>query len=271
MSEQQTGGKVAKTWKYVLNNPLKKDIDQLKLFDCKRHRCCLEVGESGTPHLQGAITFTRGYRLTQLKKLNEKIHWAIAIVNDFNYETKGESVIEIDNREQGTRTDLKEVAKELIEGKSIKEVSLIYPGTFIKYHKGIEKFHDLHSDERNWEMKVHIRWGKSGTGKTRYVYDNYKSIYPKPVGKWWDFYDGQEVVLIDDFDPEHSHDMVFDYWLRLLDRYPMTVELKGSSRQFNSKIIYITSNFNPKSWFIGRKNRDAFFRRVTDVTEVVNR
>lgn len=34
-----------------------------------------EVGENGTPHLQGYCKFKKRFRLTALKKINEKIHW----------------------------------------------------------------------------------------------------------------------------------------------------------------------------------------------------
>lgn len=263
----------AKTWKYVLNNYTEKDIEFLKLLDCKRHRCGKEVGESGTPHLQGAITFCRTYRAAALKKLHDKIHWEVALCSDFNYEAKGENIIEINNSRQGKRTDLEDVAKLIDEGKSLKEIANSDPSTFIKCYKGIERYKSLKETKRNWEMEVHILWGRPGTGKTRQVWDKHgiDNVYVKMKNKWWDHYDGEEVVLIDDFDPQHTHECTFDYWLTLFDRYPMIVEYKGGSTQFRSKIIYITSNFNPEFWFNERSNRDAFFRRVVTVTEVSGR
>lgn len=262
---------MTRTWCYTLNNPTDKDINQFKLFDCNRHRCCLEIGESGTPHLQGKITFQRTYRAAALKKLNEKTHWEIAITKDFNYETKGEIIIDT-NPQQGKRTDLTLIASKIKEGTSMKEIADEFPNQFIRYHKGFEKIQQLNSKPRNWEMQVHIRWGKTGTGKSRYVWEThgYENVYPKPKNKWWDHYTGQEVVLIDDFDPNSPYD-TFDEWLRLFDRYPYLVEFKGGSCHFSSKIIYITSNFNPDIWFRQHRNRDALFRRIVTVTEVTDR
>lgn len=265
-----------KTWKYTINNYTQDDIDWVIKLDCTRHRCAMEVGEQGTPHLQGMITFRRTYRLAALKKLHDKAHWEVAICKDYNYECKvgNKMVVDVDNRKQGKRTDLDEVATMITEKKSTKEIALAHPTVYIKCFKGIEALQRvMWETERNWEMKVHIRWGEPGVGKTKFIFDNHKSedIYVKPKNKWWDKYKGQEVVLIDDFDPDHTHDFTFDYYLTLFDRYKMSVEFKGGSCEFCSKIIYITSNFNPKTWFIGRKNRDAFFRRVVTVTEVTGR
>lgn len=257
----------AKTWAYTINNYTKDDIEQFKKFDCKRHRCALEIGEKGTKHMQGKITFTRTYRLAALKKLNNKVHWEIAKVEDFNYETKGKELIEIDNRKQGKRSDLENIIKNIQGKKKFKEIVNENPIEYIKYNRGIEKLFDINSEKRNWLMEIYIIWGKPGIGKTKYVWDKYgiDNVYAKSPGKWWDGYQGEDVVLIDDFDPEHSHELVFDYWLKLFDRYPFRIEKKGSSCEFNSKKIYITSNFDPELWFHDRKNKNAFKRRITEV------
>ena len=47
-------------------------------------------------------------------------------------------------------------------------------------------------------------WGPAGTGKTRSVWLEYPDLYPKMANKWWDGYQGEETVLIDDFDKRHE-------------------------------------------------------------------
>lgn len=87
--------KVSRSWCYTLNNYTELDINQFKAFSCKKHRCAKEIGEKGTQHLQGAITFSRGYRISQLKKLNPRAHWEISKTKDAeNYCTKGEIIID---------------------------------------------------------------------------------------------------------------------------------------------------------------------------------
>lgn len=73
-------------------------------------------------------------------------------------------------------------------------------------------------------MRVH--WGVSGSGKTRAVYDEFgrDDMYVKdPTNIWWCGYEGQRCILIDEF----YGTMQFSYLQRLLDRYPMTMEIKG--------------------------------------------
>ncbi|KAF8766420.1 Replication-associated protein like [Argiope bruennichi] len=50
--------------------------------------------------------------------------------------------------------------------------------------------------------------------------------------------------------------------LRLLDRYPLKVPIKGSYAEFNSEIIYITSNQHWSEWYPNIPNKDALWRRI---------
>ncbi len=257
-------------WTYTHWNWTEADVEKFKLLTTREHRCAAELSEEGKPHLQGALTFTRKYRLTQLKKLFPETHWETALTRDpENYCIKGPIMINV-VKKQGDRTDLKKVAKAVRNGKNMQEIAEEFPVEFIKFNKGITAWKQAMLPQRNWKMDVHILWGPSGTGKTREVWDTWGTegvVYPKMKNKWWDHYTGQDVVLIDDFDPSTTG-LDLDFLLCLLDRYPMFVEYKGGSCNFCSKMIYITSNINPKEWFNGRTCEEAFFRRVTSVREV---
>lgn len=41
-------------------------------------------------------------------------------------------------------------------------------------------------------------WGPPGTGKSSYAFNNHTTHYLKANNKWWDGYNGEEVVIIDD-------------------------------------------------------------------------
>lgn len=168
---------------------------------------------------------------------------------------------------QGTRTDLQKVTDRVDEGASLVEIASEFPREFVKFHNGISKLVELKVEKRDWPMDVQIYWGPPGTGKTRKAYEENPDVYFKDSSKWWDNYRGEECVIIDDFDPS-TMDWKFQYWLTLLDRYPMRVEMKGGSTEFRSRKIIITSNFDPKEWFAGRSNRDAFFRRVSKIEQI---
>ena len=72
--------------------------------------------------------------------------------------------------------------------------------------------------------------------------------YPKdPRTKFWDGYKGHKYVVMDEF--RGSIDI--SHLLRWMDRYPVIVEVKGSSSVLVAEKIWITSNLHPKDWFFG--------------------
>ena len=118
----------SRSWVYTINNYSEKDIIQLRSFTVRKHRSCLEVGASETPHLQSTITFIRNYRLPQLKKLMPNAHWEIAFAKDAeNYCTKGDIIIDTNDSQQGKRSDIDEVLTLVKEGKTNEEIAQEHP------------------------------------------------------------------------------------------------------------------------------------------------
>lgn len=78
------------------------------------------------------------------------------------------------------------------------------------------------------ERKVYVFWGPTGTGKSRRAWDEAgPDAYPKdPRSKFWDGYNGHSNVVLDEF--RGAIDV--SHLLRWFDRYPVLVEVKGSSR-----------------------------------------
>jgi len=58
--------------------------------------------------------------------------------------------------------------------------------------------------------------------------------------------------------------------LRWFDRYPVIVEVKGSSVVLSAKKVWITSNLSPDQWYpnLDVVTRAALMRRLT-ITEMV--
>lgn len=112
------------------------------------------------------------------------------------------------------------------------------------------------------DRRVDVFWGRTGTGKSRRAWDEAgEGAYSKcPRSKWWDGYQDQEHVVLDEF--RGSIDVA--HLLRWFDRYPVRVEVKGSTRPLNANRIWVTSNVNPLDWYpeLDVMTRDALIRRL---------
>lgn len=255
-----------RTWVYTWNNFTDADIEQLKLLEVNMHRCCKEIGEKGTHHLQGAITFKRTYRLAALKKLFPKVHWEPARAADpENYCIKGEIVIDIKKNEQGKRNDLSE-AIAIATSQGIKKCAKEHPETFVKYHKGIkELLFTIHEDQEWFATEVIVLIGPPGCGKSREARRIDPTLYnvPEPINvEWFDGYTGQETILLDDF----YGWLRYHTLLQLTDGYSMKLPIKGGFIHRNWKRVIITSNKPPEEWYT-RDEIDALKRRITQLCD----
>lgn len=92
-----------------------------------------------------------------------------------------------------------------------------------------------------------VFWGNTGVGKSRRAWEEATmEAYPKdPRTKFWCGYNGQKNVVIDEF----RGGIDISHLLRWLDRYPVIVEIKGSSVVLKAEKIWITSNIPPRHWY----------------------
>lgn len=116
------------------------------------------------------------------------------------------------------------------------------------------------------ERKCYVFWGKTGTGKSRRAWDEagLEAYSKDPRTKFWDGYQMERNVVIDEF----RGGIDISHMLRWLDRYPVRVEIKGSSKPLVAESIWITSNISPESWYpmIDAETLSALMRRL-EVTE----
>jgi len=239
--------------------------------------CSKEIGENGTPHLQFSVTFKRSYSLAALKKLHSRVHWEFQdCVQDNNYCRKRDSdlIIDIDNRKKkGARTDIEEVKDVVSSTCSMRAVMNM--ATSVQSVRMAELWLKYNEPPRiidPKDIKIHVRWGRAGLGKTGEIWRKYgETGVFKPLSfKWWEGYDGHEVVLLDEFRGDYCK---FKEILDLTDIYPYRVECKNSSRQLKAKTFYITSSLPPEEWYsdyvFGKNERlDQLTRRLTTVTNI---
>lgn len=256
-------------WIVVINNYTQDDVDQVLATVGGSAYAIFgyEVGEQGTPHLQGYIYYKSDCSFSSLKKKLRRAHLEAAkgtAAHNYRYCSKdGNLLIEHGTApKQGKRSDIDHLRSELKKGANMRDVIDFAPSyqtarmgeLWLKYN---EKPRDFSPD---------IRWyhGSTGMGKTRAAIEWLGPDYYTPVSfKWWEGYDAHENVLIDEIRSDFCR---YHEFLRLLDRYQYRVECKGGSRQFLAKRIAITSPYHPKDVFNTTEDITQLTRRISSVT-----
>lgn len=103
-------------------------------------------------------------------------------------------------------------------------------------------------------------WGAPGTGKSRTARERYPGAYLKSQNKWWDGYQGEKHVILDDFD---KGGVCLGHYLKIwADRYACDGELKGYVVRLVHHAFVVTSNYHPEDlWSDDHQMRDAIIRR----------
>lgn len=224
-------------------------------------------GNTGYQHWQIVVYFKRSVRLRAVKSTfgqtchAEPTRSAAAE----SYVTKEETRIEGTDFELGTKpirrssaVDWETIRKAAIEGR-IEEVPA---DIYVRYYSSLRRIGADHMQPTSMERVVNVYWGPTGTGKSRRAWSEAGlDAYPKdPLSKFWDGYSGQKNVIIDEF----RGTVNISHVLRWFDRYPVIVEIKGSSVPLKAEFIWITSNLHPREWYpdLDEKTMDALLRRL---------
>jgi len=228
---------------------------------------------TGTPHLQGAVSWEDPKRLAAVKKLLTRAHWGITWCTKgkgkdkpFTYCAEdGDVVYNIDNRRQGKRSDLDDVYKMCKAGASMSDIMETEPPyqaarTAELYMKHVVKKRKISPREILWYH------GPPGSGKSYAAHTEHgESYFSKSPGKWWDGYAGEKTVIFDDFRPTWFS---LDEFLRLTDIYHVRGEIKGGTLDLPYEKLIITCVWPPQEAFAGmQENIQQVLRRITQVRE----
>lgn len=257
--------------------------------------------ETGRLHYQGFVMFAQPKSLSQVKAVlapgSHCDNCKGTPKQNIEYCSKPDSRVEGPfsfgeaPAGQGNRSDLESVQVLLDSGTTMAEIARDHFAVYIRHHRAFNAYVFLMAKNRfiisrlrpfslfflivfltfifsDTQTTLEVFWGPSGSGKSRRAHADYPNAFwlvkPSSTGGtlWWDGYDGQAVVVIDEFYGWISRDLV----QRLVDRYPLQVQTKGGSVKFNSPKIVITSNVPPSRFWksMGVDGMAAFNRRLND-------
>lgn len=264
-----------------MNNPTEEDeqvvqkyIEENGVYGCYGR----EVGEGGTPHLQGYLILSRKQRLVPVKQgLGGRCHLEPmrgSVDDNEDYCTKEGDVWRFGN-------------KPLANGKRCRdEVAKAVQGAVKHGREGLDRFIEENPGVWAWDgqrilrnvftgvngphrpdIRVRWIWGEPGVGKSRMADELYPNAFRKePKNKWWCGYLMEKEVIMDDYTMECVD---LNYLLRWFDRYPCLVETKGAWMPLYADKWVITSNMQPRDIFAGNLQLDALLRRI-EVTHMAN-
>jgi len=264
---------VSRAWCFTLNNPGNDEYALVQRYQEYGGTYVVGQFERGhaddTRHFQGYAYFKSPKSLRTLKGWLPRAHWEIAKGSPEEnkaYCTKEDTRIEVPIElgifpQKGRRSDLSGVSAKIASGSTAIQIFNEYPEAFIRYRTGILGAISMLSQNLPRSPPVIIvLYGPSGTGKTRSVQDFSSDLYWKPDGEWWDGYKCQECIVLDEFHGQYP----FHLLLRLFDRYPFSVPIKGGFVSIQSKFILVTSNLRPRQWYKREIDMGPLQRRLAE-------
>lgn len=174
-------------------------------------------------------------------------------------------------RRRGNRTDLAGVVECIRDGSTPSEIDISHPLVGAKYGSWVRRvFADtLRRKQLVFRtMAVVVLWGEPGTGKSRKAFadagdDSFVFPLQRPGTCWFDTYEGQDTLVIDEFEGE----LPLNHLLKILDGHRFTGELKGSHTHPIWTKVWLTSNTHPKDWYpeAHEVKTRALLRRITSI------
>ena len=225
-----------------------------------------EIGSNtNRPHWQLFASFKRAVRLAAVRKLfGTRIH------AEPSRSTAAETYVHKDDTAiAGTRFSIGQkpfnrnsktdwsLAKEKAK---LGELENVPPDVYIKYYRTLKTIAMDHMTKPTDLPCVAGIWihGPPGVGKSFFARNQYgPNLYIKGQNKWWDGYQDEPNILLDDFDCK-----ALGHYLKIwADRYAFMAESKGYSRLIRPKNFIITSNYRPEDIFDDQALTNAIKRR----------
>lgn len=264
-------GERSRAYIFTLNNYTEEEVEETKALECEYLVFGYEVGDEGTPHLQGYIRFKNATAFSTMKKMMPRAHLEAALTTDFAiaYCQKDGDIFEKGKRPSSPReAGAMEKKRYKRAWESAKEGRFddIPEDIKIRHYNTLKKIRSDHQPAPTTinELDFYWFWGPSGSGKSKKARDENPGAYIKMLNKWWEGYQGEDTVIIEEWCPDMEDKMahLIKTWA---DHYPFRAEIKGSSVMIRPKKIIVTSNWSIDQCFVRQQNYQPMRRRFKEV------
>lgn len=260
---------------FTWNNYPTDYVNRLKGLDCRYIVAGEEVAPgTGTPHIQGYVVWWNAKSVSSVRTILRGCHITVARGNhrqndkycrktrdgdtpNENVYSRGE--LPADAADRGAVEKLRwEHAWDAAKRGAVEEIPADIRIRQYSAIRRIERDYMPVVDRLPGPCGLWI-YGESGTGKTQSAKDAYPDAYPKPCNIWWDGYQREETIILDDLDKYHVKlGGVLKHWL---ERYPFISENKGGSIKIRPKRFIVTSQYKIQHIWQDRETCEAIMRR----------
>lgn len=267
----------SKRFCFTVNNPKPESHVVLADLDCRYICYGTEVAPTtGTLHLQGYVVFKSNKTLVGAKKvLPPGAHIEIAkgsTVDNIKYCSKDGTPYERGDAPQ-CKTKVAELSKDkwsaIIQNSKDGNFDAIPEDVLFRYYstcKTLARDNQKAPPALEGTCGLWI-YGEPGTGKSHSVHTQHPERYMKPLNKWWDGYQKQEVVHLDEVEPTQAV-WICCYLKKWADKWPFPAECKGSSMTIRPRLLVVTSNYTIDQMGCDAITTVALKRRFREVEKI---
>lgn len=242
---------VYRWWFITWNNPPQDWKAALDSLEATYTIGQLEKGREGTLHIQACIYYVTSRRASSFKGLPmwiKGVSSADAKLRVCNYVSKSDTRVD-GPYESGSKPaglskgrDWEEARKLAKEGR----FEEIQASIFIPYYSSLKKINnDAQRGHQSEDCRGLWIYGYPGAGKSHYAREELgQDAFNKAQSKWFDGYQGEECILLDDLDKRGE---CLGHLLKIwLDKWPCSGEVKGGTVPLKHRVFAITSNYLPE-------------------------
>lgn len=243
---------------FTINNPTL--LDDVELDSLREESTVVylvygkETGDNGTRHYQGFVRFKHPVGIRRLSGFLSRAHIEVqrgSNAQAADYCKKDGDFVEHGALPTTQGSSTKEMWSKVVkyaEQGDINSIKEEYPHIYFLHRPKILSLRKptptiLESLSNEWWV------GSTGTGKSRKLWADYPDHYPKQLNKWWDGYDSEDVVAIEEMTPAAGAWLA--HYLKIwADRYPFSPEIKGATlKKIRPKKVIVLSNYTIEECF----------------------